>query len=454
MTAEIAILNRNAVVLATDSAITSMVTSTSHGRVPKISHNANKLFALSTSDPLAVMIYNGSAFGPVPWETIIKDFRRNARSHSTVEEHAQQFIDHLEDFKDYISEARSDEIVTEARDKELDGLREALDEAQATHPSDEWDSAAVQEFISDHCQHRIDQIRSTSDQADLDEDKLRGAVEATVSDWNEHVRSKLSLLIDNRVSEDLMRLVVEALRVVPLSESHTGIVVAGFGKDQYFPALSHYIVDSVLGGEIKVYLKQSILVGASSAGHVVPFAQQALPIAFLGGLPPDYHKAIHSSLGHVVELIFGYLLDELGGSLTEERKAWMHSEKDRLHDDFLRYFQYRLRQDIDIKDTGDISAMVAYLSKEDIAELAEALVHLTQLKLKVSPEPETVGGPIDVAVISKGDGLIWIKRKHYFERELNPRYFHRMSQEVDDWRAHANKSEEDGAGSVGDCSID
>ena len=37
MTAEIAILNRNAVVLATDSAITSMVPSTSHGRVPKIS---------------------------------------------------------------------------------------------------------------------------------------------------------------------------------------------------------------------------------------------------------------------------------------------------------------------------------------------------------------------------------------------------------------------------------
>ena len=93
MTAEIAILNRNAVVLATDSAITSMVPSTSHGSVPKISHNANKLFALSNSDPLAVMIYNDSAFGPVPWETIIKDFRGTSRAHSTVEEHAQQFIE-------------------------------------------------------------------------------------------------------------------------------------------------------------------------------------------------------------------------------------------------------------------------------------------------------------------------------------------------------------------------
>lgn len=34
-----------------------------------------------------------------------------------------------------------------------------------------------------------------------------------------------------------------------------------------------------------------------------------------------------------------------------------------------------------------------------------------------------VGGPIDVAVISKGDGLIWIKRKHYFDRDLNQHFF-------------------------------
>ena len=37
-------------------------------------------------------------------------------------------------------------------------------------------------------------------------------------------------------------------------------------------------------------------------------------------------------------------------------------------------------------------------------------------------QSETVGGEVDVAVISKGDGFIWIKRKHYFKPELNPQY--------------------------------
>lgn len=98
--------------------------------------------------------------------------------------------------------------------------------------------------------------------------------------------------------------------------------------------------------------------------------------------------------------------------------------------------------------------MVGYLSKEDIAELAEALVHLTQLKLKVSPEPETVGGPIDVAVISKGDGLIWIKRKHYFEPDLNPRYFHRIKQSNNEGRTNADGSGEDTVGSYRGSPID
>jgi hypothetical protein len=51
---------------------------------------------------------------------------------------------------------------------------------------------------------------------------------------------------------------------------------------------------------------------------------------------------------------------------------------------------------------------------------AENLVRLTALRQKVSLEIETVGGSIDVAIISKHDGFVWIKRKHYFDRELNP----------------------------------
>jgi len=68
-------------------------------------------------------------------------------------------------------------------------------------------------------------------------------------------------------------------------------------------------------------------------------------------------------------------------------------------------------------------SVVGILPKEELAAMAEALVNLTTIKRKMSLDIETVGGPIDVAVISKGDGFIWIKRKHYFDPNLNPQFF-------------------------------
>ena len=62
-----------------------------------------------------------------------------------------------------------------------------------------------------------------------------------------------------------------------------------------------------------------------------------------------------------------------------------------------------------------------------MANVAESLVALTSLVNRMSPRKESVGGPVDVAVISKGDGLIWIKRKLYFYPDLNTQFFNKYN---------------------------
>ena len=60
------------------------------------------------------------------------------------------------------------------------------------------------------------------------------------------------------------------------------------------------------------------------------------------------------------------------------------------------------------------------------ALLAESMINITSLRRKVAIDNNigTVGGPIDVGMITKGDGFIWIKRKHYFDQSYNPQYFY------------------------------
>jgi len=77
---------------------------------------------------------------------------------------------------------------------------------------------------------------------------------------------------------------------------------------------------------------------------------------------------------------------------------------------------------MELNFSNPIIRMVSLLPKDELANLAESLVALTSLKRRVSNELETVGGAIDVALISKSDGFVWIKRKQYFSSELNPQF--------------------------------
>lgn len=61
MTAEIVIMNKEAIALASDSAVTM---SGESGQ--KVFTSANKLFALSKYHPVGIMIYGGAIFMGVP----------------------------------------------------------------------------------------------------------------------------------------------------------------------------------------------------------------------------------------------------------------------------------------------------------------------------------------------------------------------------------------------------
>ena len=94
MTAEIAILNRQAVALAADSAVTL---SDGTSRAPKIYNTVNKLFTLSKHDPVGVMIYGSAELGGLPVETAVKVFRDQLGQDAfeSLQEYANSFLEFL-----------------------------------------------------------------------------------------------------------------------------------------------------------------------------------------------------------------------------------------------------------------------------------------------------------------------------------------------------------------------
>ena len=57
---------------------------------------------------------------------------------------------------------------------------------------------------------------------------------------------------------------------------------------------------------------------------------------------------------------------------------------------------------------------------QDAIDLVKFLANFSVSSSRFVPGPQVIGGPIDIAVITKHEGFKWIQRKHYYGKDLNP----------------------------------
>lgn len=71
---------------------------------------------------------------------------------------------------------------------------------------------------------------------------------------------------------------------------------------------------------------------------------------------------------------------------------------------------------------GQVNAQIvsAAMPIQDAVDLAEFLVRVTIGFVRFCPGHPTVGGPIEIAAVTKHEGFKWVQRKHYFDADVNP----------------------------------
>lgn len=230
-------------------------------------------------------------------------------------------------------------------------------------------------------------------------------------------------------SRNLTTIALEVLTRCWLGSYQSGIVIAGFGEKAYTPGLVEITIDGMIEGRLKYSLREAQRIDDNTISSVIPFAQREMVHTFMEGIDPKLQDTIYSSTRSLFSGVTKIIMDRVKesdakfGSLLE--KEVNLAIKDLLQDLFKTWNNERRKL-----HWGPITHIVSSLPKDELAAMAESLVNLTKFRRRVTPEKETVGGPIDVAVITKGDGFVWVKRKHYFDPKLNPRTMGRYLKEA------------------------
>jgi hypothetical protein len=416
MTAEVAAMNRSAVALAADSKVT--VTSP---RGDKTYDTVNKVFALSKIHPVGVMIYGNASFMGYPWETVVKEYRRAIRDKckDTIEEWDEDFTDFVQKFGDITD----DVIGTNIGSILTSWLQWAWESAdvKAREAGAQYGTHDYYDVLAD-----IIQIETGS----LSEQIVKGdqtVIAESLSKFSEQIRNAIhqwgmseAKSSNKRLSDIAMRFCIAALLTEEPSPNTSGVVLAGFGDKELFPSIHLREIDGHIGYRFKQNKKMDSKITHDNKSCVVPFAQRDMVERFMEGMDPGYGDFLQGLIEEVVTDSCLTVLDKYGKSKSKTnvvRNEIRTAIQSRIEDVRSRATQYRRDEFV-----TPVVEMVAMLPKDELANLAESLVALTSLRARVSHGLATVGGAVDVAVISKGDGFVWVKRKHYFPPELNVQF--------------------------------
>lgn len=435
MTAEIVVMNREAVVLAADSAVSSEI-----GAITKTSTSANKLFNLSFNHPVGAMIYGNASFMGLPWETIIKYYRKNilpTSGFNTLEEYANDFLQFLNTENISFPSTAEDEYIFSFIFTLYQRIKNQIDTLieNAVKRGEEITDDKVQALSSEIINSYFNKYSKERKVLSINDSRL---VLKKHSRQLEGIKRNIFDRLDltDELHKLLIKTAVYAFARHFLENVSSGLILAGFGHNDFIPNVKSFNVEGIIfkeqekePKEILKYDIDRLRQTDNTGGVVLAFAQADMVQRFMNGVDTNYRYAEINFVSGLCNDFTNKLVRELN-RYTDEEKEVIKQQLQNYSGRVVQEFTSNMSKFIDRYFSRPIVKAVSRLPKDELAIMAEALVNLTSLKRKISEEPETVAEPIDVAVITKGDGFIWIKRKHYFQANLNTDYFIKRLQEI------------------------
>lgn len=409
MTAIVAVLNKHAVAIAADSAVTM-------GNTHKVVNSANKIFTLSKYHPVAVMTYSNAAFMGTPWDIIIKEYRKQLKetSHPTVKAYLDDFVKFLHNRDFFCGEKTQKRFMVSLLDSFFEQCLKEIAQDKQTVIGKLKEADIVQKL--QECLKYINSAEKCEEFKDYEYDDFKNYAYVEVEAY-----AKSKGFADVNI---LCKSFFHYLTAKIYEPYYTGLVFVGYGESEIYPALLPLNVTLGIDGRLKCHVDDKNKATISEEGPeavIAPFAQVDVTQTIIRGINPSFQDIIYNVIDKSIKSFSGAITKILDANPATSAVSTAVKGLDK--NKIIKDITNQINSEMLSYYTNPLLNTVVALDKEDMANMAESFISLTSLVRRMQPGEETVGGPVDVAVISKGDGFVWINRKHYFKPELNAPFF-------------------------------
>lgn len=410
MTSEIAVLNQRAVALAADSAVTLV-----DGGLVAVRHEQRKLFNLVEGKPIGLMFFGVADVMGHPWEQLIDHYQTTVKPQGLprVADYAQSFLGSLDNLEEFFPRARQGD---EYRRLLASVFRYLFQLAQYLRESGEGDlaqagdaavlSAAIERVW------RTYQVR--------EDGSPRPDLACFPKDFGKKVAADYAQVIEETISYgfspfNLGKQAQQRLRDIAIYcvvkdlflEDVTGLVFSGFGGDDRYPSVATCYMSAIIGGIAKRGSPTIDMIDGDVRSRIRVFADSEVTNAFIRGIDFNLERRLYGGF----RVMLHGLVDQLIEAMPLSDSNLRENVRGRFQRDFVpKYFDAFHRMIADYQQQAFINPILRVLeiaAKNELAETARDLVGLNVFRKRITAQKQTVGGAIDVAVISRENGFQW-----------------------------------------------
>ena len=402
MSAEVILMNKNGIAIAADSAVTI-------GNKTKIYNTADKMFMLSKYAPVGILIYNSASIMGIQLEIIIKQYRRKLgeKTFQTLKEYCDDFMSYCIEFaNNYSGEKIELEIINNQILNKCDEIFRivlSMENKEVGKNSFKNDNELM-EFINIKIIEIVDRTNVEINDEVMDDLYYNNILsKLDTSNIIDFCSESYKINLKEETKKKIMLKLNDIIRNKKYWDrsNFTGIAITGYGDNEIFPVCIQIETLGIINNKVLKLNENSFQITHEQNSQIIPLAQTDVMDEFFLGINNEinqiYVKKFKNGIASEKDESVKNKIIQLNTSIEEEKNKLV---KDRLM---------------------NIHRSLSFLPRDEMIYMAEGMINLTSFKRRLVLDnfSETVGGPIDIAFISKGEGFIWIKRKKYFDKEMN-----------------------------------
>jgi hypothetical protein len=410
MTSEIAVMNQRAVALAADSAVTLI-----DGGVVVVRNDQRKLFNLASGLPVGLMFFGVADMMGHPWEHLIEHFQKKMKPGPLphVSDYAAKFagmLDNLEEF--FPRERQKDEYkrLLASVFRYVFQLAQYLRETGGAERAHVSDIAILQEAI-EHV-WKIYQFREDgSPRRDL-ACFPQGFAATVARDYAGTVDELIAygfsaFSLDDTARQHLREIAVFCVVKDLFLEDVTGLVFAGFGTEERYPVVVTCFLSAIVGGIVKRAEAGVDAIDGETHSKIRLFADSEVTNAFIRGIDHGLERRFYGTM----QMMMQGLVEHVVSAFPNADRSQREGIKTQFQTQILpKYFDTFRAMMADYQQQTYINPVLRVLeiaAGPELGETARDLVALNIFKKRIMAQHQTVGGAIDVAVISRERGFQW-----------------------------------------------